>query len=100
MGFYLNESGFFYSKGSVLEVSKKPTGVKRYIIYKEIEKPTIIPVKSKFFDMKNAEIFEVVTESLERKFFAFECGRFVQKFFKPVDILEGEQELLKHLGLL
>ena len=101
MSFYhLDANGYFYANGSIVKVSKKPIGVKRYIIYNDIEKPTIIPVKSKLFDMKSAKLLEVVTERLERIFFAYEDGGFVQKFFKPIDIMEGEHELLKHLGLL
>lgn len=101
MNFYkLDTHGYFYAKGPIVKVSKKPAGVKRYIIYEEIEKPTIIPVQSELFDMRNAELLEVVTEGLERIFFAYERGSFVQKFFKPIDIMEGEYELLKQLGLL
>lgn len=100
MGFYMDNSGYFYANGSTIEVAQRPTGVKRYIFYEEVEKPTIIPVQSEYFDMKNGELMEVVTESLDRIFFAYEKGAFVQKFFKPIDIMEGEHELLKHLGLL
>ena len=100
MNFYLDNSGYFYANNSVVKVSKKPKGVIRYIIYESDEEPIIIPVRSDFFDMKNAKLIEVVTDSLERIFYAYENGKFVQKFFKTIDILEGEHELLKHLGLL
>lgn len=101
MNFYkLDASGYFFAKKSVVRVSEKPTGVKRYIIYREVELPTIIPVHNDFYDMKNGEILEVVTEGLERIFFAYGNDGFVRKYFKPIDILEGEHELLKHLGLL
>ena len=100
MNFYLHASGYFYANNSVVKVSKRPKGVIRYIIYESDEEPVIIQMRSDFFDMKNAKLLEVVTDSLERIFFAYENGSFVQKFFKPIDILEGEYELLKHLGLL
>lgn len=100
MNFYkLDTNGYFFANKSVVKVSEKPDGVKRYIIYKDVEKPTLIPVKMDFYDMKNGEIIEVVTDSLERIFFAYSEKRFVQKYFKPVDILEGEHELEKILGL-
>ena len=101
MGFYhLDESGLFYANGSIVKVSKRPAGVRRYIIYQEVGVPTIIPVQNKFFDMQNAELLEVVTESLERIFFAYSDGKFKRKYFETVDIMEGEHELLKHFNLL
>lgn len=101
MGFYrLDESGYFFKNGSVVKVSKKPDGVKRYIIYEKVDKPPITPIKESSCDMQKGEILEVVTESLERIFFVYDGKKFKRKYFKPVDILEGEDEFLKHLGLL
>ena len=100
MNFYkLDASGYFFAKNSVVKVSEKPVGVKRYIFYREVELPVIIPVLNDFYDMRNGEIMEVVTDSLERIFFAYVDNEFVQKYFKPIDIMEGEHELEKHLGL-
>ncbi len=100
MNFYkLDASGYFFAKKSVVKVSKKPTGVKRYVIYREAELPTIIPVQNGIYDMKNGEILEVVTESLERIFFAYIDCEFVRQYFEPIDILEGDYELEWHLGL-
>ena len=96
----LNANGYFYANGSVVKLTKRPAGVIRYIIYSEVEKPTIVSFPKDYYDMKNGEILEVVTDRLERIFFAYNDNHFVQKYFEPIDILEGEHELLKHLGLL
>ncbi len=100
MNFYkLDASGFFFARKSVVRVSEKPTGVMRYIIYQEVELPTVILVQNEFYDMRNGEILEVVTESLERFFYAYVESKFVRKFFTPIDILEGEYELERQLRL-
>ena len=44
-------------------------------------------------------MLEVVTEDLERYFFCYQSGMFVEKIFKKIEILEGEQELAKQLDL-
>lgn len=100
MKFYLNDSGLFYSCGSLIKLSKKPVGVSRYIIYDSIEPLKIVETKKKVYNMKNRQILEVQTEKLERFFFFYEDGFFAPLKVKPIDILEGEDELLKHFGLL
>lgn len=98
MSFYLHSSGLFYYSNSVVKVSKKPEGVVRYTMYTEIEPPKII-VPWDQYDMRKGGLLEVLTDDLERHFFEYQRGMFVQRFFKKIDILEGEHELLKQLGL-
>ena len=100
MKFYLNGGGLFYSCGALLNVSKKPEGVCRYIIYENIDDLKIVNTKKKVYIMKNRQILEVQTSKLERFFFFYEDGFFSPLKVKSIDILEGEDELLKHLGLL
>lgn len=98
MDFYMHSSGLFYAKNSVVKVSKKPKGVIRYMVYTEIEPPkAIVPWNQ--YDMKEGGLLEVLTEDLERHFFDYQKGVIVPKYFKPIDILEGEYELQKQLGL-
>ena len=100
MNFYkLDPSGYFFANESVVKVSEKPDGVRRYLIYSDVNMPTLVPGSNEFYDMKNGEIMEVVTDNLERIFFAYSEERFVQQFFKQIDIMEGEHELEKIFGL-
>lgn len=100
MKFYLNDSGLFYSCGALINLSKKPEGVSRYIIYENIDSAEIVSTKKKVYVMENRQILEVQTTKLERFFFFYEDGFFSPLKVKEIDILEGEDELLKHLGLL
>ena len=100
MNFYkLDASGYFFANESVVKVSEKPDGVKRYLIYSDVNVPILVPVSNEFYDMKNGEVIEVVTDSLERIFFVYSGKRFVQRLFKQIDIMEGEHELEKIFGL-
>lgn len=98
MDFFLHPSELFYYRNSVVKVSKKPKGVIRYMIYAEIDPPKVI-VPWNRYDMKEGGMLEVVTEDLERYFFCYQSGMFVEKIFKKIEILEGEQELAKQLDL-
>lgn len=100
MKFYLNDSGLFYSCGDFIKLSKKPEGVIRYIIYEDTDTFKPVKTKKKVYIMKNRQILEVQTVKLERFFFFYEDGFFTPFKVKTIDILEGEDELLKHLGII
>lgn len=100
MSFYLHSSGLFYAENSIVKVSMKPADVVRYTIYCQIDPPQIIMPLSKVYDLKRGELLEVLTSDCERHFFEYQRGVFRERHFEPIDILEGEDELEKQLGLL
>ena len=108
MKHWLDASGLFYYNGSIVSLVKKPDEVKRYLIYETLEPMREIKVTGKFFNFKEGEFLVVELKyeanrkrwnNADRVFFQFVGGTFVERKFKPIDIMEGELELARQLHI-
>ena len=99
MKYWIDPSGLFYFNKTIVSLVKKPRGVVDYHIYQRVDPPKMIQVKGKFYNFSEGEYLEVVTDKHERIFFQLRDKVFVRRTFKPVEILEGEMELGRHLGI-
>ncbi len=108
MKYWLDASGLFYHNDRIVSLVKKAEPVARYVIYHTIDSPKPLPITGKFYHFHEGEYLVVemkegynreVWGKNDRRYFQLVDGAFVERTFKPIDILEGEHELARHLGL-
>ena len=108
MKFWLDASGLFYHNGRIVSLVRKAEPVARYLIYHTIDDQKPLPICGSIYHFHEGEYLVVEMKEnynrddwgkIDRRFFQMVDGAFVERTFKPVEILEGELELAHHLGL-
>lgn len=99
----------FWAKDSKVYLNIKVENVVRYQIFRSLDPLEMIHTDSKIYNFKNGEVLEVTIDDFgtnmffSRRFFKYDTytHRFVElKFEEHDDYEEGEDVLLKHLGLV
>ncbi len=97
--------GKFYARDRTVYLSKKPYGVRGYLIYSSLDPVILIDKHFDIYRFMNGEVLEAYTNELER--FFYKCVersdgsyKFERLYFEEyTEDEEGEDVLLKHLGL-
>ncbi|MBQ9313508.1 MAG: hypothetical protein IJ220_00675 [Clostridia bacterium] len=99
----------FWAVGGKVYLKKKVKGVVRYQIYSSLNPLEIVLTNARTYHFEDGEVLEVTVEYLpfedfyKRRFFQYDANAnvFHELFFEEKDEYEeGEDVLLKHLGLV